>query len=208
MTTVTTTIELRTAVVHDAAAPGSYCVPGPVQRTEARRLPPRLPRPVRMVPPQVGPCSKRHGPTWNCTGHPWRNVDSRLPQSNGGYQPRAASTASLTSRAASPPNTRVAPRSTLASGAASTMESWAGSSSPPSALTAHAAPPALLGLNGPRASEACESNIEEMAIERGHRVLRVVGKGNQPALILSYPHRPNDRPRRRRTNSRPGSGWS
>ena len=48
---------------------------------------------------------------------------------------------------------------------------------------AHAALAALLGLNGLRASEACESNIEEMALERGHRVLRIVGNGNKPALI-------------------------
>jgi hypothetical protein len=48
---------------------------------------------------------------------------------------------------------------------------------------AHAALAVLLGLNGLRVSEACETNIEDMAVERGHRVLRIVGKGNKPALI-------------------------
>ncbi len=45
----------------------------------------------------------------------------------------------------------------------------------------------LLGLNGLRVSEACETNIEDMAFERGHRVLRIVGKGNKPALIPLVP---------------------
>jgi integrase len=41
---------------------------------------------------------------------------------------------------------------------------------------AHAALAVLLGLNGPRVSEACSANIEDMALERGHRVPRIVGK--------------------------------
>ena len=52
---------------------------------------------------------------------------------------------------------------------------------------AHAAPAVLLGLNGLRVGESCETNIEDMAIERGHRVLRIVGKGNKPALIPLVP---------------------
>jgi integrase/recombinase XerD len=48
---------------------------------------------------------------------------------------------------------------------------------------AHAALAVLPGLNGLRASEACETNIEDTAFERGHRALRIVGKGNKPALI-------------------------
>jgi len=52
---------------------------------------------------------------------------------------------------------------------------------------AHAALPVLLGLNGLRVSEACPTNIEDMAFERGHRVLRIVGKGNKPALIPLVP---------------------
>jgi integrase len=45
----------------------------------------------------------------------------------------------------------------------------------------------LLGLNGLRVSEACGANIEDMAFERGHRVLRIIGKGNKPALIPLVP---------------------
>jgi site-specific recombinase XerD len=52
---------------------------------------------------------------------------------------------------------------------------------------ARAALAVLLGLNGLRVSEACETNIEDMGIERGHRVLRIVGKGHKPALIPLVP---------------------
>lgn len=45
----------------------------------------------------------------------------------------------------------------------------------------------LLGLNGLRVSEACGANIEDMAFERGHRVLRIIGKGNKPAIIPLVP---------------------
>jgi len=48
---------------------------------------------------------------------------------------------------------------------------------------AHAALAVLLGLNGLRVSEVCATNIEDMAFERGHRVLRIVGRGNKPARI-------------------------
>ena len=52
---------------------------------------------------------------------------------------------------------------------------------------AHAALAVLLGLNGLRVSEACDTNIEDMGMERGHRVLRIVGKGAKPALIPLVP---------------------
>jgi integrase/recombinase XerD len=48
---------------------------------------------------------------------------------------------------------------------------------------AHAALAVLLGLNGLRVSEACATNIEDLGIERGHRTLRIIGKGNKPAVI-------------------------
>lgn len=42
----------------------------------------------------------------------------------------------------------------------------------------------LMGLLGLRVSEACNVKIEDYAdVERGHRVLRVWGKGNKPATI-------------------------
>jgi integrase/recombinase XerD len=52
---------------------------------------------------------------------------------------------------------------------------------------AHAALAALLGLNGLRVSEACATNIEDLGFERGHRTLRILGKGNKPALIPLVP---------------------
>jgi site-specific recombinase XerD len=44
----------------------------------------------------------------------------------------------------------------------------------------------LLGLNGLRVSEACDTDIEDLGMERGHRVLHIVGKG-KPALIPLVP---------------------
>ena len=52
---------------------------------------------------------------------------------------------------------------------------------------AHAALAVLLGLNGLRVSEACSADIENLAFERGHRILRIVGKGNKPAVIPLVP---------------------
>lgn len=51
----------------------------------------------------------------------------------------------------------------------------------------HAALAVLLGLNGLRVSEACSSNIEDLGFQRGHRTLRIVGKGNKPATIPLVP---------------------
>ena len=51
----------------------------------------------------------------------------------------------------------------------------------------HAALAVLLGLNGLRVSEACGTNIEDLGFERGHRTLRIVGKGNKPAIIPLVP---------------------
>ena len=55
----------------------------------------------------------------------------------------------------------------------------------------HAALAVLLGLNGPRVSEACATNIEDLGFERGHRTLRIVGKGNtSPPPCRSFPAPP------------------
>jgi len=56
----------------------------------------------------------------------------------------------------------------------------------------HAALAVLLGLNGLRVSEACATNIEDLAIERGHRTrpshaVRIIGKANKPATIPLVP---------------------
>ncbi len=52
---------------------------------------------------------------------------------------------------------------------------------------AHAALAALLGLNGLRVSEACSTDIEYLGFERGHRTLRIIGKGDKPAVIPLVP---------------------
>ncbi len=51
----------------------------------------------------------------------------------------------------------------------------------------HAALALLLGLNGLRVSEACGTDIEGLGIERGHRTLRIMGKGSKPATIPLVP---------------------
>jgi len=45
----------------------------------------------------------------------------------------------------------------------------------------------LLGLNGLRVSEACSTNVEDLGLERGHRTLGILGKGNKPATIPLVP---------------------
>jgi site-specific recombinase XerD len=51
----------------------------------------------------------------------------------------------------------------------------------------HAALAVLLGLNGLRVSEACGTNVEDLGFQRGHRTLRILGKGNKPATIPLVP---------------------
>ncbi|MBV8159844.1 MAG: tyrosine-type recombinase/integrase [Acidimicrobiia bacterium] len=51
----------------------------------------------------------------------------------------------------------------------------------------HGALAVLLGLNGLRVNEACSTNIEDLGFERGHRTLRIIGKGDKPALIPLVP---------------------
>jgi integrase len=38
-----------------------------------------------------------------------------------------------------------------------------------------------------RVSEACATNIDDLGVERGHRTLPIVGKGNKPATIPLVP---------------------
>jgi integrase/recombinase XerD len=51
----------------------------------------------------------------------------------------------------------------------------------------HAALAVLLGLNGLRVSEACGTNVEDLAFTQGHRTLRIMGKGSKPAVIPLVP---------------------
>jgi site-specific recombinase XerD len=45
----------------------------------------------------------------------------------------------------------------------------------------------LLGLNGLRVSEACETDIGDLGFDRGHRTLRILGKGHKSAVIPLAP---------------------
>jgi integrase/recombinase XerD len=45
----------------------------------------------------------------------------------------------------------------------------------------------LLTLNGLRVSEACAANVTDLRVERAHRVLAVVGKGDQRTLVPLAP---------------------
>jgi len=45
----------------------------------------------------------------------------------------------------------------------------------------------LLALNGLRISEALGGNIEDLAVERGHRTLRILRKGGKPVTIPLAP---------------------
>jgi site-specific recombinase XerD len=41
----------------------------------------------------------------------------------------------------------------------------------------------MLGMLGLRVSEACHVTIRDLGEERGHRILRIIGKGDKPATI-------------------------
>jgi integrase/recombinase XerD len=68
---------------------------------------------------------------------------------------------------------------------------------------AHAALAVLLSLNGLRVSEACSADIENLGFERGHRTLRIVGKGNKAGRDPARTQDGEDnRPGHRRTRDR------
>ncbi len=54
----------------------------------------------------------------------------------------------------------------------------------------HAALAVLLGLNGLRVTEACETNVEDLGFERGHRTLKILGKAASPPPSRSFHARP------------------
>ncbi len=51
----------------------------------------------------------------------------------------------------------------------------------------HAALAVLLGLIGLRVSEACATDAQDLGFDRGHRTLRIIGKGNKHAVIPLVP---------------------
>ena len=136
-------------------------------------------------------CWRRRVRTSSCTARRSRSAGSLLRRSIVGCQRCVASTGSPTSTVGSPRtrrSTSAGHKCTPRTLAGWTARSSACSCSPPSASTTrHAALAVLLGLNGLRVSEACATNIEDLGFERGHRTLRIVGKGNKPAVIPLVP---------------------
>jgi site-specific recombinase XerD len=77
------------------------------------------------------------------------------------------------------PSTSAGPRFIPTTPAECTGPSWGRSCSAPNGVEqAHAALAVLLGLYGPRVTEARSADIENLGFERRHRTLRIVGKGN------------------------------
>ena len=86
------------------------------------------------------------------------------------------------------PNTSAGPRSTQAKGVAWTAGARSRSSSPLSATTPIMPLwPRSWASTGLRVSEACGTNVEDLGFDRGHRTLRIIGKGNKPAVIPLVP---------------------
>ena len=130
-------------------------------------------------------------PQIELTSGPWRNAAWRPRPSTGGCRPSAASTASPTSTGGSPParpstsGTPGSTRLTLAALIGRSSERSCSLLSASTTLTLRSL--SSLGLNGLRVSEACFTDIENLGFERGHRTLRIIGKGDKPAVIPLVP---------------------
>jgi integrase len=141
-------------------------------------------------PTMASPSSRRAVRTSSCSAPGWRTAASPRRPSTVGSPRSAASTGSLTSTAASartPPSTSADPRSTRRTRGLDRSELGVFLFTGEQYDRDHAALAVLLGLNGLRVSEACATNIEDLGFERGHRTLRIVGKGNKPATVPLVP---------------------
>ena len=134
---------------------------------------------------------RRRVRTSSCTGAGWRSGAWRRRRSTVAYRRCAASTGSahIDGRIASNPAQYVRRPQVHPSNARGLDRSAsAPSCSPPSTTTAITLRwRVLLGLKGLRVSEACATNVEDLGLERGHRTLGVLGKGNKPATIPLVP---------------------
>ena len=147
------------------------------------------------------------GPTSSCTGGRWSSAAWRPPRSIGGCPRCVATTGSRTSTAASPPtppSTSAAPRSTRRRGTAWTAPSSARSCSPPSGTTrSRRARRAARPQRPAGVAKRARTNIEDLAVQRGHRTLAHRRQGQQARGHPSRaPGSPHHRPRRRRTSRR------
>ena len=149
------------------------------------------------VPSSDGPpttsclSSTRQGRTSSCTAPRWKSVGLRPPRSTVDCRRCAASTGSLTSTGESRrtrPSTSVAPRSRPARVTAWTVPSWARSCSPPNGSTAITPRwPCFLVSMGCECQRRAEPTSRTWRCKRGHRTLRILGKGNKPATIPLVP---------------------
>jgi integrase len=141
-------------------------------------------------PTSVWPYWRRPDRTSSCTALPSRSGDWQPPPSTGACRRRAASTGSLTS---TPHRREPRPVRPPAEGPTQRRARHGCGELGTFLFTAervdrdHAALAVLLGLNGLRVSDACATNIEDLGFERGHRTLRILGKGNKPAVITIVP---------------------
>lgn len=134
--------------------------------------------------------SRQPDPRSSSTSEPWRVGALRRPPSTGGCLPSAASTVRphrwpdriqprpVRPPAQGPPQRRPRPGPL---GAGDVSVRCRADRPRPRVLAV------LLGLNGLRVSEACSADIENLGFDRGHRTLRIVGKGNKPAVIPLVP---------------------
>ena len=142
------------------------------------------------------------GLTSRCTAPRWNNAALRRRRSIGACRPCAATSASPTSTAGSPPippSTCAAPRCNPTNDREWTGES-AVSCSPPSTSTATTPRSAvLLGLNGLRVSRRAPPTSKISASNGApHACAGILVKGTKPAMIPLVPRTgPHHRPRRR-----------
>ena len=151
-------------------------------------------------PTTASSCSGRIVRTSSCSAPGWRTAGSPRQLSTVASRRSVGSTGSRTSTDVSAEPRPVRPptagpslgRSGAGSLGARGVPVHPGAVRPRSRRACRAA-----GLNGLRVNEACATNIEDLGFERGHRTLRIVGKGNKPHRAARAPNRADDRPGRR-----------
>ena len=141
-------------------------------------------------PTTASSCSGRIVRTSSCSAPGWRTAGSPRQLSTVASRRSVGSTGSRTSTdvsARTPPPTSADRRSIPRTRVLHRSELGVFLFTTEQCDRDHAALGVLLGLNGLRVSEACATNIEDLGFERGHRTLRIVGKGNKPATVPLVP---------------------
>ena len=167
-------------------------VPGEVQRSNTRGVPA-----LRQVLLPMGSRPRPRGPRRNQGSHrdlPLHDGTTRplrRRRSVGACRLCAATSASPTSTGGSSPirpSTCAAPRCNPPNDNGWTAVSSAGSCSPPSTSTATMPrSPCCLASTDCACPRRCATDVDDLGFERGHRTLRILGKGNKPAMIPLVP---------------------